>query len=276
MTDTKPLAGMVALITGAGRGQGRSHAVGLAQDGADIVIQDLCADMDTVPYPLASGDDLAETASLVEAEGQQCLAVQGDVRDIAHLRDLVAKTKEKFGRLDILLPNAGIMPALAPGDEDEGFYDAVDVMLTGVWKTLRAGIPLMIDSGNGGSIVLTSSTAGLSGLVTPNQAGSIGYAAAKHGVVGLMRCYANELAQYSIRVNSVHPTGVNTPMVVNEAFGRFVTESPEYADLLQNALPVPLIEPVDVSNAIRWLVSDNARYVTGITLPVDAGFLNRM
>jgi SDR family mycofactocin-dependent oxidoreductase len=276
MTETKRLAGKVALITGAGRGQGRSHAVVLAKDGADIVAQDLCADIGSVPYPLATPDELAETKALVEAEGQKCLTAQGDVRDLAGLRALVAQTKETFGRLDILIPNAGIMPALAPGDEDQGYYDAVDVMLNGVWNALRAAIPLMVEAGNGGSIVITSSTAGLSGLVTPNHAGSIGYAAAKHGVIGLMRCYANELAQHSIRVNTVHPTGVATPMIMNEAFGRFVTESPEYADLLQNALPVQLIEPIDVSNAIRWLVSDEARYVTGIQLPVDAGFLNRM
>jgi SDR family mycofactocin-dependent oxidoreductase len=276
MTETKRLAGKVALITGAGRGQGRSHAVVLAKDGADIVAQDLCADIGSVPYPLATPDELAETKALVEAEGQKCVTAQGDVRDLAHLRELVAQTKETFGRLDILIPNAGIMPALAPGDEDQGYYDAVDVMLNGVWNALRAAIPLMVEAGNGGSIVITSSTAGLSGLVTPNHAGSIGYAAAKHGVIGLMRCYANELAQHSIRVNTVHPTGVATPMIMNEAFGRFVTESPEYADLLQNALPVQLIEPIDVSNAIRWLVSDEARYVTGVQLPVDAGFLNRM
>jgi SDR family mycofactocin-dependent oxidoreductase len=276
MTQTQPLAGKVSLITGAARGQGRSHAVTLAQAGANVVIQDICGQIDTVPYPLGTAEELAETARLVEAEGRQVLAEPGDVRNLVAMRALVDKTHERFGRLDILIVNAGIMTALAPGDEDQGFYDCVDVMLSGAWNTIRAAVPLMVEAGNGGSIVITSSTAGIGTIVTPNEAGSTGYMAAKHGVVGLMHAYANTLAPHNIRVNTVHPTGVNSPMIVNSAFERFVTESPEYANLLQNALPVPLIEPVDVSNAIRWLVSDDARYVTGITLPVDAGFLVRM
>jgi NAD(P)-dependent dehydrogenase (short-subunit alcohol dehydrogenase family) len=188
---------------------------------------------------------------------------------------LVKQTREKFGRLDILIPNAGIMPALAKGDDNQGWHDSMDVMLTGVWNTLRAGIPLIRAGGRGGSIVIISSLAGLKSITTPNHAGSLGYMAAKHGVIGLMRGYANILAPEMIRVNTIHPTGVNTQMIVNEAFNEFVTENPEMADVIQNALPVQLIEPQDTTNAIRWLVSDAARYVTGITLPVDAGFLVR-
>jgi NAD(P)-dependent dehydrogenase (short-subunit alcohol dehydrogenase family) len=191
------------------------------------------------------------------------------------MRDVVSRAVAEFGRLDIVLANAGIMTTVGErGDDDQAFYDAIDVMLNGVWHTIRAAAPVLTEQG-GGSIVITSSTAGLRGLHTHLDAGSAGYAAAKHGSVGLMRVYANLLAKQSIRVNTVHPTGVNSPMVVNEAFGLFAQEHPEVANNLQNALPVELVECQDITNAIVWLVSDDARYVTGVTLPVDAGFTVR-
>jgi NAD(P)-dependent dehydrogenase (short-subunit alcohol dehydrogenase family) len=157
------------------------------------------------------------------------------------MRNLVDKTRREFGRLDILIPNAGIMPALTLGDDDQGFNDCVDVMLTGVWNILRAAVPLMREAGNGGSIVLVSSAAGLGTIVTPNVAGSLGYMAAKHGMVGLMRGYANILAGDMIRVNTIHPTGVNSPMIVNDAFTALVQQHPDAASAIQNALPVPII-----------------------------------
>ena len=270
------LEGKVALITGGARGQGRSHAVGLAEEGADIVVVDLCRQIDTVAYPMAAPGDLRLTVELVEALDRRILAVEGDVRDLATMRNLVDRTLAELGRLDIVLANAGIMPTVGPyADRDEAFTDCVDVMLTGVFNTVRAAAPVLVEQGHGGSIVITSSTAGVRGLFTHQAAGSAGYAAAKHGVVGLMRVYANLLAPHHIRVNTVHPTGVNSPMISNQVFADFAEEFPVVAGMLQNPLPVPLIECEDVTAAIRWLVSDDARYVTGACLPVDAGFLVR-
>lgn len=273
------LDGKIAFITGAARGQGRSHAIGLAAQGADIIAVDLCNQVDTVAYPMATKDDLAETVRAVEALDRRILAVEGDVRDLATLKNLVTDGVAEFGGLDIVLANAGIMPTVGErADDDEAFYDAVDIMLTGVWHTLRACVPPLIERGSG-SIVITSSTVGLVGAHTPNEAGSAGYAAAKHGVVGLMRVYANMLAKHDIRVNTVHPTGVNSPMIVNQtveaAFSTFAAEMPGFGAMMQNLLPVQVVEPEDVTNAILWLVSDAARYVTGIALPVDAGFTVR-
>jgi SDR family mycofactocin-dependent oxidoreductase len=269
------LEGQVALITGAGRGQGRSHAVGLAKAGANVVIQDLCEDLATVPYSLSTSDDLAETARLVEAEGREVIAEKGDVRDVAGLKALVARTKEQFGRLDIVIANAGIMIPLAEEDTEQGYYDSIDVMLNGVWHTIRACTPLMIEGGRGGSLVLISSAAGLRSMAFGNEAGAVGYGVAKHGVVGLMRLYANILAPHQIRVNSVHPSAVATPMVVNDAFNSFAERHPDVAGALQNLLPVQLIEPEDVTNAILYLVQDTGRYVTGTTFQVDAGYVVR-
>jgi SDR family mycofactocin-dependent oxidoreductase len=271
------LDGRVALITGAARGQGRSHAIGLAAEGADIVALDLCRPVDTVPYPLSTPDDLAETVKLVEEQDRRIIARQVDVRDLAALRDLVTEARTELGRLDIAIANAGIMPTIGEhGDDDQAFYDAIDINLTGVWHTVRAVVPTMIAQGEGGSIVITSSTAGLRGLTTHLEAGSVGYAAAKHGVVGIMRAYANLLGDHRIRVNTVHPTGVNSPMVINEAFGSYTEEHPEVMMLLRNLLPVPLIEPDDITRAIIWLVSNEGRYVTGATIPIDAGFTARV
>ena len=270
------LDGKVAFITGAARGQGRSHAIGLAREGASILALDICDQIESVDYPMSTKDDLAETVRLVEKEGGHAVPFVGDVRDLAAVRSAVEMCVERLGRLDIVLANAGILTSLGDHAEDDDiFYDAVNVLLVGVWHTIRATAPVLIDQGDGGSIVITSSTSGLSGGFTSKEAGTAGYAAGKHGVVGLMRVYANILASHRIRVNTIHPCGVNTPMVVNELFSTYVEDYPEVMAALQNPLPVSLIEPEDVTNAVLWLVSESARYVTGITLPVDAGFLNK-
>jgi SDR family mycofactocin-dependent oxidoreductase len=261
------LEGKVALITGAARGQGRSHAVRLAQEGADIIAVDICKQIATVRYPLASPDDLEQTVKEVEAIGRRIVARIADVRDCAALRDVVAAGVAALGGIDIVVANAGIATLGEPGtDPAPGFRDVIDVNLVGVWNTIEASVPAMAGRG-GGSIVLTSSTAGLKGT-----SGGPGYTAAKHGVVGLMRRYAVELAGQGIRVNSIHPTGVNTPMVDNDAMREFLSNAPIEFGAMTNLLPVEMIEAIDVSHAIAWLVSDEARYVTGVTLPIDAGF----
>ncbi len=266
------LEGKVAFITGAARGQGRSHAVRLAQEGADIIAVDICAQIESVAYPMSMPDDLAETAKQVEALDRRIFTAQADVRDETALRRAFEAGTAELGPVDIVLANAGIAP-LGFHQMHEAWQDVIDVNLTGVFNTVEIAIPSMKERGQGGAIVLTSSTAGLNGIGGPTR-GGLGYAAAKHGVVGLMRSYANHLAPYSIRVNSVHPAGVNTPMIANEAMREFLADR-QMSHALSNALPVEVLEPVDISNAILWLVSDDARYVTGITLPVDAGFTNK-
>ena len=264
------LDGKVAVITGGARGQGRSHAVTLAREGADIVICDIAAQIDTVPYPMSTPEDLEETKRLVEDLDRRCVAVQADVRDGAQMQAVAERAMSEFGRIDILLANAGIAGFASGGSwelTDAQWRDMIDTNLTGVWQSCKAVIPHMIAGGRGGSIVITSSTAGLKGF-----AGTGHYVAAKHGVVGLMRTLAIELAPHNIRVNTVHPTGVNTPMVVNDAIAQMLGDNPS---AIANLLPVEMLEPVDISNAILWLVSDDARYVTGVTLPVDAGFTVR-
>jgi SDR family mycofactocin-dependent oxidoreductase len=268
------LDGKVAFITGAARGQGRSHAIRLAQEGADIIAVDIAAQIASVPYPMATPDDLAETAKQVEALDRRIFTAQADVRDAAALKAAFDAGTAELGPVDIVLANAGIAP-MGANEPYEAWQDVIDTNLTGVFNTVETAIPSMIERGQGGAIVLTSSTAGLTGIGGASR-GGMGYVAAKHGVVGLMRNYANTLAQYSIRVNTVHPTGVNTPMIVNDAMAAWLEQAGgNVADALTNALPVSLVEPVDISNAILWLVSDDARYVTGITLPVDAGFTNK-
>ena len=270
----RPLEGKVAFITGAARGQGRAHAVRLATDGADIIAIDICASIGSVKYPLASSEDLAATVKLVEDTGARIVAKEADVRDRAALTAAVQAGVNELDRLDIVVANAGIAP-MASGDD--GWNDVIDVNLTGVYNTIKASIPVMVKQGTGGSIVLISSAAGLAGVGSPD-AGSVGYAAAKHGVVGLMRVYANLLAQSNIRVNSIHPTGVETPMINNEFTREWLakmaaaTSSP---GAMGNALPVEVLQAEDIANAVAWLVSDQARYITGVTLPVDAGFLNK-
>ncbi|MBK4348559.1 mycofactocin-coupled SDR family oxidoreductase [Lacisediminihabitans changchengi] len=267
------LEGKVAFITGAARGQGRSHAIRLAQEGADIIAIDIAAQIDTVPYPMATEADLAETVKAVEALDRRIVASVADVRDKSALQTAFDQGVAALGLVQIVSANAGIAPmSLHPSAQE--WQDVLDVNLTGVYNTVEVAIAQMIEGGKGGSIILTSSTAGLTGI-GGNTPGGLGYTAAKHGVVGLMRAYANYLAQFSIRVNTVHPTGVKTPMVMNEAMQEFIQSDPAMGQAMANALPVDMVEPVDISNAVLWLASDAARYVTGITLPIDAGFVNK-
>lgn len=267
------LKGRVAFITGAARGQGRAHAVKLAAEGADIIAVDLCDQIASVPYPLATPDDLAATVKLVEDTGARIVARHADVRDRAGLKTALAEGIAELGRLDIVIANAGI----APMTDANAWQDVLDVNLTGVYNTVDVAMRPLIKQGDGGSVVLTSSVVGLLGIGAP-MGGSLGYTVAKHGVVGLMRAYANFLAAYNIRVNSVHPAGVNTPMIDNE-FTRSWLEGLAQVDHagpdMTNALPVQTLEPEDIANAVAWLVSDAARYVTGVALPVDAGFVNK-
>jgi SDR family mycofactocin-dependent oxidoreductase len=268
---TRRLEGKVALVSGAARGQGRSHAVRLAQEGADVIAFDVCRQLGTVEYPMADSEDLKETVRLVEDLDRRIVAREADVRDRVAVQEVVDEGLREFGRLDVVCANAGIA-GFAENTwtmTEEQWDEMIAVNLTGVWKTVKAAAPAMIEAGNGGSIVITSSTAGIKGMT-----GTAHYVSAKHGVVGLMRTLANELAPHSIRVNTVHPTGVNTPMIVNDFMAQ-VLSHPDTSVNLQNALPVEMVEPVDISNAIVWLASDEARYVTGVSLPVDAGFLQR-
>ncbi|ORV50838.1 3-ketoacyl-ACP reductase [Mycolicibacter engbaekii] len=269
----KAQQGKVALITGAARGQGRAHALRLAADGADIIAVDLCDQIDSVPYPLAVAEDLATTAELVERTGARIVARQADVRDQTALGAAVQAGLDELGRVDIVVANAGIAPMAA----SDGWRDVIDVNLTGAYHTIEAALPAMIAQGEGGSIVLISSVAGLAGIGS-HDAGAIGYAAAKHGLVGLMRVYANLLAPHSIRVNSVHPAGVDTPMINNDYVRGWLAELTAATGSppdMGNALPVAVLQPEDIANAVAWLVSDAARYVTGIAMPVDAGFVNK-
>lgn len=273
------LTGKVAFITGAARGQGRSHAIRFAEEGADIVALDICRQIDSVAYPMSTADDLAATVKEVENLNRRIIFRQADVRNFDEVQAVVDEGLSEFGRIDFVSANAGIMPLVGePALRRQAWLDGIDVMLTGVYYTMDAVIPSMIERDEGGSIVITSSTAGLRGFARGREGmnpGFHGYVAAKHGVVGLMRQFANMLAPHSIRVNSVHPTGVDTPMVVNEQFGKYMAENPMIAEGMQNALPVPMVDARDVSNAVVWLCTDEARYITGTTLPVDAGFCNR-
>ncbi|MCX6466137.1 MAG: mycofactocin-coupled SDR family oxidoreductase [Pseudonocardiales bacterium] len=266
------LEGKVALVSGAARGQGRSHAVRLAQEGADVIAFDVCRQLGTVHYPMATPEDLAETVRQVEELDRRIVAREADVRDSAAVQAVVDEGVGELGRLDIVLGNAGIagFSANTWSLTDEEWDEMIGVNLTGVFKTVRAAVPAMIEAGNGGSIVLTSSTAGIKGMARTSH-----YVAAKHGVVGLARALGNELAPHSIRVNTVHPTGVDTPMINNDYIGSVLADDPDFGANLSNALPVEMVEAVDISNAVVWLCSDEARYVTGVALPVDAGFLQK-
>jgi SDR family mycofactocin-dependent oxidoreductase len=275
---TGRVQGKVAFITGAARGQGRSHAVRLAQEGADIVAVDICESIPSVSrfYPGATRADLDETVRQVEALGGRIIATKADVRDLAALKAAVDDGVAQLGHLDIVCANAGIFlfgkQTHEVGEQD--WQDVIDINQTGVWHTCKAAIPHLIAGGTGGSIILTSSSAGIKG--TPNVAA---YTASKHAIVGLMKTLALELAPHSIRVNTVHPTGVATDMILNPStFKLFVPhkEHPSMDDAAEvfrttNALPIPWVQSIDVSNAVLFLASEEARYVTGLELKVDAG-----
>lgn len=269
---TGRLEGKIALITGAGRGQGRSHALRLAREGADVIAIDICRQIDTVAYPMATPKDLAETVSQVEALDRRAVAATADVREPGELAAAVTEGVAQLGAVDIVLANAGVGMIGSEVEPHHAFRDVVEVNLFGVWNTVHAAVPTMIEQGRGGSIVLTGSVMGLTGRGGGGNAGAEGYVASKHALVGLTRSWANWLAKHNIRVNSVHPTGVHTPMVVNDAMAELFAAMPTDAPDMSNLLDVPLIQPEDVSDAIAWLVSDEARYVTGVALPVDAGF----
>jgi len=267
------LDGQVAFISGAARGQGRAHAVRLAQEGADIIAVDICHQLDTVTYPMSSRADLDETVRLVEDLGQRIEAYEADVRDLETLQKAFDHGVTQLGPVTIVVANAGIGPSGLASAEQQ-WDEVIGVNLTGVWNTGRVAIPSMIDNGKGGSIVLTSSTGGLIGPPS-NTGGMLGYIAAKHGVIGLMRSWANYLAPHYIRVNSVAPTTVRTPMANNGDVSMILQHVPALANSLTNAIPVEAVEAIDVAHTVAWLASDEARYITGTVIPVDAGNVNR-
>jgi SDR family mycofactocin-dependent oxidoreductase len=271
------LEGKVAFITGAARGQGRSHALKFASEGADIIAIDICENIDTVTpfYPLATEEELAETVRQVEALGRRIIATKTDVRDLAAVQDAVDKGVAALGRIVVVVANAGIATYGKAWElTHEQWQDMIDVNLTGVFHTAKAAIPALIDAGNGGSIIFTSSIGGLKGIQHVAH-----YVSAKHGIVGLMRTLANELGPYQIRVNTVHPTNVDTIMIQNPGtYAMFSPDDPEPTRekampgfMSLNTLPVPWVEAEDISNAILFLASDEARFITGVALPVDAG-----
>ena len=261
------VAGKVAFITGAARGQGRSHAIRLAEEGADIIAVDICENIASVGYGLATEADLADTVKAVEALDRRIFASKADVRDAGALKAAVDAGVAELGKLDIVSANAGICTVQTWDEVTPAIWqDTLDTNLTGVWNTMVAATPHLIANG-GGSIICTSSTAGIKGLPFLSP-----YVAAKHGVVGIARSLANELARYKIRVNTVHPTGVQTPMM--EGLGGLdpiLGKDPQLGPIFMNTFPVEIVEPVDISNAVLFLASDEARYVTGLEFTVDAG-----
>jgi SDR family mycofactocin-dependent oxidoreductase len=265
------LAGRVAFITGAARGQGRAVAVRLAAEGADIIAIDNCVSAPSTSYPGPSTDDLAETVRLVEALDRRILTTVTDVRDFAGLSKAVTDGVQQLGRLDIVVANAGICSAAMSWEVSlEQWDETIATNLTGVFYTAKATVPILLEQGTGGSIIFTSSVAGLRGLPFLSH-----YAASKHGIVGLAKSMANELGQHNIRVNTVHPHGVNTGMTVNDMGPLIQQYASTLAPIFMQTLPDPVSEPEDIANAIAFLASDDARHITGIQLPVDLGTLLR-
>ena len=273
------LEGKVALVTGAARGQGKSHCIRLAEEGANVIAVDLCENMDTVRYPLGSEADLADTVAQTEATGQRILASKADVRFREQLSDAVAKGVAEFGRLDIVCANAGILPIKE--HTAQAFVDAMDVDFGGVLNTVAVTLPYL---GAGASIILTGSTAGMMPGTLNNPAlgpGAVGYGLAKTFIVTYTEVLALQLATQSIRVNAVHPTNCNTNLLHNEDLYKVFRPdiaNPTADDVLPafnmfQAMPIPYVEPRDISNAVLFFASDEARYITGINLRIDAGSL---
>lgn len=281
VTSHSTLDGRVAFVTGAARGQGRAHAIRLAGDGADIIAIDICGPVsETIAYPPATREDLAETVRAVEATGRKVLAREVDIRDSAALRQVVADGVEQFGRLDILVVNAGVLSWGRLWEMSEEQWDTViDVNLSGSWRTIRAAVPAMIEAGNGGSIVIVSSSAGLK--ATP---GNGHYSASKHGLVALTNALALEVGEYGIRVNSIHPYSIDTPMVEREAMMAVFAKHPSY---LHSFAPMPLhpvnregkkglkefMAPEEVADVVAWLAGDGSATLSGSQIAVDRGVM---
>ena len=274
---TGRVEGKVAFVTGAAIGQGRSHAVRLAQEGADIIAIDVCKPIvENTTIPPATPEDLAETADLVKSHNRRIFTAEVDVRDYDAMKAAVDTGVEQLGRLDIIVANAGIGNGGDTLDQcsEHDWQEMIDINLSGVWKSVKAAVPHLISGGNGGSIILTSSVGGLKAYPHCGN-----YVAAKHGVVGIMRSFAVELGQHMIRVNSVHPTHVSTGMIMNEGTWKMFRpdlENPGPDDMapicqMFHTLPIPWVDPIDISNAVLFFASDDARYITGVTLPIDAG-----
>lgn len=268
------LDGKVAFITGAARGMGRAHAVTLASEGADVIALDACAEFASTDYPGASVDDLNRTSALVERQGRRIVARQADVCDPDAVAAVVAAGLEQFGRLDVVVVNAGIIRVSDTEDRYRTFRDVVDVNLVGAWNTVDAAIPALIEGGRGGSIVLTSSTQGIRASAT-DRPGLQAYAASKRALVALMQGWANQLAPHSIRVNTIHPSGVATDMIINDTTMALAAANDPWLATQQNALPIALVQPEEIAAAVAWLVSDAGRFITGTTWPLDAGFTLR-
>jgi SDR family mycofactocin-dependent oxidoreductase len=270
------LRGRVALVTGAARGQGRAHAIRLANEGADIVAIDVCAPVSTtVRYPAATSDELVETARAVEDSGRKALVREIDIRNLPDLQQLVDDAVDQFGRLDIVVANAGILSFGRLWEMSEEHWDTViDVNLSGTWRTLRAAVPAMIELGNGGSIIVISSTTGLK--ATP---GNGHYSASKHGLVGLTNALAVELGEYGIRVNSIHPYAVSTPMGSSEEMLTFLADHPSYLHSLPPmpfraiGAPEEFMTPEDIADTVAWLAGDGSANMSGSQVVVDRGYL---
>jgi SDR family mycofactocin-dependent oxidoreductase len=261
------LAGKVALVTGAARGQGRAEAELLSAEGADVIGIDVCAPMPTISYANASPEELDETAARVTANGRRFHGAQADIRDLGALEKAVQAGVTALGRLDIVVANAGISGWGRLWElTEEQWSVMIDTNLSGTWHTLRCTVPPLIDQGEGGSIIAISSVGGLKGL--PGQAH---YVAAKHGLVGLARAAAVELGPYRIRVNSLHPWGVDTAMVGGSEIEHLLRENPHYAASYGSVLPIPLAEPLDIAAAVLFLASDDSRCITGAQFTVDMG-----
>lgn len=266
MASLSRLLGLVAIVTGAGRGQGRAQAIAMAHAGADIVACDLCRDQPTVPYELSTREDLQETARLVRQAGRRCLVQEADAASVEQMAAAAALAAD-LGGIDVICANAGVISFGRAWELSEAQWDQViDTNLKGAWATCRAAIPGMIERGRGGSIVMLGSASSLRGYP-----GISHYTAAKHGLLGLTRALAIELAPHRIRVNCVLPGGVRTSMGTSEAMQEWLRAEPEASRALSALLPVDLVEPEDVAAAVVWLASAEARFVTGVALPVDAG-----
>jgi len=271
------LTGKVAFISGIARGQGRSHALRLAGEGADIIGIDICRDIDTMDYPNATPADLAETTKLIEQLGRRAVTSEADVRDRAAVKRAVDDGVAELGRLDIVLSNAGIV-RLHPDAEDPArlWQDIVGTNMTGGFHVVTAAVPHLIAGGRGGVIILTGSTAGVRPVANPGV-GALAYTASKWGLVGMCKQLAATLAEHSIRVNIVHPTGVASGMTMNAAMAELAEQAMSAGDAsglaaMQNAMPVQILQPEDISDTVAFLVSDQAKWITGVSLPVDAGF----